>query len=273
MQVVDLPIGLRFSTEAGWNQSYYDWKVIYDQKSGNNWVATIHDQVVGTVTSINYSSKFEWIGMMLVDRRHRRQGIGRKLMTKVIEHTSTGIMRLDASRMGAKLYSKLGFIEESRLIRFKKTMEPGKGSSNSQSIGTMSKSDLLDIIKVDQQKVQYDRSDLIRSIYLRGAGYYFKANSEIRGYLFCRPGRRDWHFGPLVAESTRVAEILLLQALRSLIRQTAVLDVFDHQDAWVGRLRKLGFVESRDFIRMQLASDTPIFPTQHQYAIMGPAMG
>ena len=79
--------------------------------------------LVGTVTSICYGSELAWIGMMLVDPELRRQGIGTRLMQRVIDHLrSEGVrtIKLDATPAGRPLYAQLGFHAEHDFQRWRR---------------------------------------------------------------------------------------------------------------------------------------------------------
>ena len=73
----DVPAGLALCRLARWNQTERDWELFLRLSPNDCRVAVKGDQVVGTVTTVNYQNLFSqtlfsWIGMVLVDPAQRR---------------------------------------------------------------------------------------------------------------------------------------------------------------------------------------------------------
>src|SRR5690349_11477495 len=82
----DIPAGMSFVRQVHWNQTPADWRRFLTASPGGCFAACIGIDVVGTVTTIVYNPRLAWIGMMLVDEHHRRQGIGRQLLHRALDH-------------------------------------------------------------------------------------------------------------------------------------------------------------------------------------------
>ena len=82
MTLADVPLGMRLKDIAGWNQTEADWRMLLD--AGVGFVALVNGVPVGTVTVVTYagrtSTRFSWIGMLLVDPAYRRRGVGTTLL-------------------------------------------------------------------------------------------------------------------------------------------------------------------------------------------------
>jgi Acetyltransferase (GNAT) domain len=65
--------------------------------------------LAGAVVLGRYGTHLASAGMMLVASRHGRQGLGRALMSHVLDQAGTATVFLTATAFGRSLYEKLGF--------------------------------------------------------------------------------------------------------------------------------------------------------------------
>src|SRR6185295_3799477 len=82
----DLAAAQRLREQAGWNQSDDDWRRLLAWDQDGCWVAEMGGEVVGTTAVICYGRRIAWIGMVLVDEAHRRQGIGGRLLRHALAY-------------------------------------------------------------------------------------------------------------------------------------------------------------------------------------------
>src|SRR5687768_11117528 len=108
MHADDVAEADRLRAQAGWNQTLADWRRVLVWEPAGCFVAEQHGRVVGTVTTTIYGRELAWVGMMLVDRSARRQGIGRRLLAHALdwlEHErGIACVALDATPQGKLLY-------------------------------------------------------------------------------------------------------------------------------------------------------------------------
>lgn len=84
--------------------------------SGGVFVAEIDGNVAGNVLAVRYGAH-AYVASMAVDPARRRQGVGRALMTGLIddlEASGVASMELDATDAGAPLYEQFGFVDTDR---------------------------------------------------------------------------------------------------------------------------------------------------------------
>jgi hypothetical protein len=267
---------MRLKKDAGWNQIEKDWKMLLEASQGGNFVALKNGVASGTATTITYSNRFSWLGMVLVDANIRRSGIGKKLLHKAIEYAQTqGTVRLDATPDGKKLYDTLGFKEEFRLTRFQilnYSFDLPLSKIKCQSIKT---TDLVKIIKKDLPIFGADRSVIINHLAKNkpDLAWVCKEKDKITGYCFGRDGSNFTQIGPLIADNQATAEALLLCALKNSRNSNYIIDSLDSQTGWNSFIKEIGFKKQRPFIRMFLGKHA--FPGQPklQYLIAGPELG
>src|SRR5438552_875414 len=84
MTAADLPLGLRLSHQAGWNQTEADWKRLFACQPDGCFVAEWDGTPVGTTTTAIFG-EVAWVAMVLVDEAARGRGVGTALVGHALE--------------------------------------------------------------------------------------------------------------------------------------------------------------------------------------------
>src|SRR5689334_22520481 len=101
MDLNDIPGAMRLSKVEGWNQTENDWKLLIENPDNVCLLAEVDGKIVGTTTAINYFNEEMWIGMVLVDREYRGQGISKSLLTDIFQRINfCKSIKLDATPAG-----------------------------------------------------------------------------------------------------------------------------------------------------------------------------
>jgi creatinine amidohydrolase len=272
----DIPFGMFVKNQANWNQLEQDWQMILETNQNGHFIAMQNGLPVGTATTINYSNRFCWVGMVLVDSTKRRSGIGKTLLINAIEQAKKiGTVRLDATPDGKKLYDTLGFKVEyqlSRLQCFAKNFESLQSPIICQP---MKINDLTSVLKMDFTIFGAEREIILRNLFRNkpNLAWVCKTKNSIQGYCFGRAGSQFTQIGPLIAKNQETAEALLIGALKTEPNTNFIIDALDDQKNWNKYLKNLGFTVQRPFIRMYLGKHTHVGQTQNQYLIAGPELG
>jgi ribosomal protein S18 acetylase RimI-like enzyme len=277
MNINDLKRAMELSYLEGWNQTERDWRLLIENPLNICIVAEQNNLVAGTATGLNHSNEVGWIGMVIVDKTCRGQGVGKMLLTSMIELLSVvRSVKLDATPAGEPLYRKLGFTEERLIYRMTNPSSgnPGKDSSGFESIKIEPES-LPAILNLDRELFGADRAYLIRTLFesYPGKAFMIRNNGKPEGYVFGRDGIRFNHIGPLFAFSPDAARSLFIKASESLFNKPVVLDVLDDKTNFTTWLESAGFVKQRYFIRMYLNNNSYPGQAQYQYLIAGPEFG
>jgi len=270
----DIPLGMRLKSIAGWNQVEADWEMLLDA-GGKNYVASLEGRDVGTVTTVPFSSRFTWIGMLLVDPAARRKGIGTALLNRAIQACSTyGQARLDATADGFALYQRTGFRREYELLRLVRTAAPWK-EKNTRSCKPVSHSQWSAVPGYDAPAFGADRRYILDSLYERNPEYAmaYTEDQAIQGYCLGRSGSRYQQIGPVVADKEEIARELITGVLKRCALSDVVVDAFSDKPGWIRFLEEIGFIRQRNFIRMCLGELKYPGITNSQYAIAGPEIG
>jgi GNAT superfamily N-acetyltransferase len=275
MDSADIPAALELCRAANWNQIAADWALYLEHSSGGARVLLYNGQLVGTVTAVDYQQRFSWIGMVLVDERMRRQGIGTRLLSLALEHLRISeTVKLDATPAGRPVYLPLGFVDEWGLIRMETIAVP-VFVRNQINVRTMGPEDRARVMEWDMKVFGADRSPILWHYRDLAPDYAWVAERDGRlaGYSFGRHGFRWDQAGPVVAESRDAAQALLAATLTGHPGRPFLVDSRLADPDWINWLRGIGFVEQRPYMRMYRGPNRfPGLP-EAQFAILGPELG
>ena len=268
----DIAAGMRLKDEAGWNQTVGDWERLLSLSPDGCFAAECEGRVVGTSATIIYEGRFAWIGMVIVDPRHRGKGIGTTLLERAIRHLdSRGIpaVKLDATPLGKPLYERFGFVSEYDVERWALTRPVGK-----RAVGEVFR-EIEDALQLDRAVFGADRSALLRSVAAETPDFVVVARQKgaVAGYAFGRRGSRADHLGPWVAPDQGVAATLLDEFLRRSERELVFIDCVRGNPWAVPLAQAHGFELSRSLTRMFRGTNR--FPGRPDLlcAILGPEFG
>lgn len=198
-------------------------------------VAEAGDGPMGMVGAVDYGA-FAYIGMMAVLAEMQRRGIGRALMEHVLawlDARRCPLSLLDATPFGARLYPKLGFVDDDRTETYVRQTSPSpqppslshrerEGGRGVGEVRPLHPSDLPALAEFDAPIFGADRTRLFE-VYLRDfpqrAFVAHDKHGRISGYLFAQ-----WRkIGPWAARTPQSAEALLGAALSLPFDEVAIV--------------------------------------------------
>jgi ribosomal protein S18 acetylase RimI-like enzyme len=272
----DVPAGLALCRSAGWNQTTEDWDLFLKLSPKGCCVAVDDEgQVRGTVATVRYENRFSWIGMVLVDPRFQRQGIGIQLLREALHILrDEDTIKLDATPQGRHIYLQLDFVDEYRISRME-NKAISLDSINPSSARPVTEVDMRRILEFDQEVFGANREKLLKSILKRDPRLAFLVEGPggINGYCFGRMGYNFTHIGPVVANDDETARNLVSAVLMSASGRPVCIDTLQRSDALTAWLASIGFTEQRPLIRMFRGDNRYPGCTRKQFAILGPEFG
>lgn len=176
-------------------------------------IARKEGERVGMVTGTSYDD-YAFIGSLIVDRGHRGEGIGEKLVSRAVEYlTKKGVtaIELDGVFAAVSLYRRLGFVDKYLSLRF--VHEPGGDYGELYRCPD----DLMpEIIAFDRDVTGLNRSRMLsRYTGEKSASYYVVREEAVKGYALVRKRAGGiFAIGPLVAVDRMYAESLLLSIMK-----------------------------------------------------------
>lgn len=241
LQEQDIAIASRLSSEAGWNQTAEDWRMLLDLAPEGCFGIDADDRLVATATLVCYGRDLAWIGMVLTDSNYRRRGFARKLLQHTIDRADdlhVESLKLDATDQGQPLYEKLGFRREQRIERW---WRAGGGTVH-ESRGRVESRSLDD----DRSAFGTDRAQLVQALQARGRIY-----AEADGFCLSRPGRRANYIGPCVSRSASAAR----EFIEWCAGPESYWDILPQNVAALEIATDLGFSAQRKLLRMVRGRD------------------
>ena len=243
----DIPAAMRLKDAAGWNQTEADWRRLLALEPNGCFGAVRDGRLIGTTTTTIYGA-LAWIGMVLVDQRHRRQGIATQLLNVALDYLKDKVetIKLDATSLGQPVYERFGFEVESAVERW-------SGIGNSTVRESHVVMDREAVLNLDRLAFNSDRSKLIDRLVDEAcvAPVLIRtADGALSGYALARSGTRKTYVGPVVANDPHVIETLLDRMLSQLPGREVYIDINKECIADTSVLSDRGFVKERDLVRM-----------------------
>ena len=276
MQSSDIGGAMELSNTEGWNQTENDWRLLIEGDRNICIVAEWEKKIIGTTTGINYSNQTAWIGMVLVNKEYRGQGISKSLLKNILEKLkSVKSIKLDATPAGQRVYTTLNFHNEYLITRMV-TPSMKKLSPDDNSTAEPIDSGHIDqIASFDELVFGVNRAQLIKSLIMDNPGkaWLLRRNNSIEGFSLGRIGRKYHHVGPVYATHIDASKTLLRKALKDMSNKPVVLDVPCDKEDLIYWLQTLGFTRQRDFVRMFKKENPLPGKLSMQYGICGPEFG
>ncbi len=272
MTTDDVPLGLKLTHQAKWNQIEADWLRFLQMEPEGCFVAELNGNAVGT-TATCALGHVAWIAMVLVDVDSRGKGVGTALLKHSIDYLKERkieTIRLDATALGQPIYEKLGFLPEYELARFEGT--PPRAVVV-PSVMKATHDDFAEIIDFDTRITGTDRGKMLRRLFeefpenvciVRKAG-------SIEGFITKRPGANATQIGPCRA-TAGAGPTLLADALNKCEGEPVFVDIpLDNTDA-VKIVEARGLAIQRRFTRMYWGQK-PAGDVKTLWASSGPEKG
>jgi GNAT superfamily N-acetyltransferase len=269
----DIPDGLRLCRLAHWNQLEADWRELLALSPQGGRVALNQGAIVGSVVTLDFSHRFAWVGMLLVDPAVRGMGIGSDLFKASLEvFPDVDVIRLDATPQGRPVYQRFGFQDEFGLMRMQGTGARSLDSKPSSLVEPIPDPLPPDVLDWDLEVFGADRSPLLRWAQGQAPEYSWvvRDGAELLGYCFGRHGYNYEQVGPLVTDRIEVAWQLLQACLKQQSTKPFILDVPVHQQDWRKWLAESGFSDQRPFTRMSRGENRYPGHPANLYAMLGP---
>lgn len=268
---------MRLKDAEGWNQLEEDWELLINYEKSINLVAIQDDNIVGSITAINYDSTVVWIGMMLVARDYRGRGISKLLLNDVIEKSKkVSSIKLDATPAGKPVYLKLGFVCEKRLFRMTNpSFSTLVTKAYTPTPVLITHQVLPEIISLDKMIFGAGRSELIKRLYQRypELAWLIRDGGKITGFCLGRRGQNFTQIGPVYASSEIGAKALIRSAGNHLAGKPVVVDIHADKAEMIKWFEGNGFTSLRPFDRMFLKNNSNPGIKEYQYLICGPELG
>ncbi|WP_051442872.1 GNAT family N-acetyltransferase [Mesorhizobium sp. WSM3626] len=194
---------LELTAQAGWTNFMDNLLMLLDLGCG--YVATMNNHLVGSIC-MTFFGEVATIGLLVVDEKMRRQGIGGQLMRLALEKAGEPECRLIATSDGKPLYLKLGF-DRLEAVHTHRGVIPCMEAQHGAEWAT--RDDLEQISDIDRRATGLDRRTLISTLWNKGLVAVIRHAGKVVGYAaILRYGSVEVA-GPVIACDTYQARRLL----------------------------------------------------------------
>jgi len=278
LKTEDVDQAIRLSRDEGWNQSLKDWALLCGNGENVCIAARDGNTIIGTATAMVYNKQVAWIGMVLVNREYRGKGVGKNLLSTLLEELKPGLaIKLDATPAGQPVYKKFGFKEEYLIYRMTcpsasvKSLSPGD-----EGLAEQVRPDSMgEIVDYDGQVFGAKRQQLLNYLLENDPGnaWLIRQGTDLCGLALGRKGSHFYQIGPVHASSTQEAKELITRILKGIEGNPVGIDILEDKKELIKWLKTLGFSSQRHFVRM-FGKENP-FPgiPGEQFLIAGPEFG
>jgi GNAT superfamily N-acetyltransferase len=180
----------------------------------DGWLLALLDgEPAGIGGAIDYGH-FAYIGLMAVHPTLQRRGIASAIMERLlawIDERGCPVALLDASAAGERLYEKLGFVDDDRVIQYHQDDCAARPRA-SERVGPLIAADLAALAAFDAPIFGAERGAVLTTFLGEFPDRAFVARDAagaLAGYLFAQPQT----IGPWAARGPAEAEALLAVAL------------------------------------------------------------
>jgi len=235
----EVEIAVEWAATEGWNPGIHDADCYYSADSAGFFIGLLDSEPIATISAINYSPTFGFIGFYIVKPKYRGKGYGIKIWNEALKKLGGRNIGLDGVTAQQENYERSGFKLAHRNIRYEGISD--NRTVDSPEIIKLSTLPFETIETYDRPFFPADRSRFIRSWVNQpeGISLGILQNRKLAGYGVMRACRTGYKIGPLFANSSELADLLFL-ALRSGIKtkQPIYLDVPEVNQAGVSLAKR-----------------------------------
>jgi GNAT superfamily N-acetyltransferase len=208
------------------------------------------------------------VGLVIVSPRAQGRGIGRSLMTQVLQDAGSRSLKLLATQEGQPLYEKLGFKSVGRSQRHQGFFQ-GLPTPH-ESVERADIDEVAAIQEIDGQVLGVDRAEILHHLVRTGDVSVLRIKGRISGFVIVRPFGAGHVLGPLVAENESDALVFL----RATVKPGELkVDRFMEAELLGERLNELGLVGHETTSVMARGNWPAAEATVHAFAMASHAWG
>lgn len=272
MTEADLEQAHALSRELNWPHRMEDWQFFLE--FGQGLVAEHEGLVVGTAMCWLFGERAGTLGMVIVSPAAQGLGIGRKLMTGVMDILGDRTIMLHATPEGIPLYQSLGFVPVGDVLQHQGTAfsVPLPELLPDERVRPMGQRDMEIIPDLDARATGMDRRRLIDTMDKSALGVMLTRAHEVAGFALFRKFGRGYVVGPTVAPDVGGAKALISHWLGANAGMFCRVDITEDSglSPW---LDELGLQCVGRVTRMMRGTPPARDPDFHTFSLVTQALG
>ncbi|MDD2767435.1 MAG: GNAT family N-acetyltransferase [Methylococcus sp.] len=268
-----LGLVLEWAATEGWNPGLHDAANFFAADPEGFFMGFLDDEPVGSISAVTYPGNFGFIGLYIVRPEHRGKGFGLKLWHTAVEHLGDRTVGLDGVVERQASYARSGFVTAHRNFRFE-----WNGPAEQQPVSGVLPLEHLafpELLAYDAGLFPGFREGFLRA-WIGQPGCcglaYRSDHGDVAGYGLLRPCCQGYKLGPLFADSSRIAEALLLAFRRHAGSAPIFLDVPESNTAAMHLVGQRGMQRVFETARMYTPR-APSLPLERCFGITSYELG
>jgi ribosomal protein S18 acetylase RimI-like enzyme len=265
----ELKVLIGWAADEGWNPGFHDASIFWGTDPEAFIAAELDSRFIGGGSVVSYGGAFGFMGLFIVDPRHRGHGLGSQLWHARLERLRSRLepgatIGMDGVFEMQDWYAGGGFVFHHRSIRYRST-----GVSTVPARGVVAVADVPfeQLSAYDRSCFPAPRGGFLRPWLSQPGGHALAAieDSTLAGFGVARRCREGIKIGPLFADHREAAEGLYASLAATAPGEPVFLDVPESNPAAMALAADLGMEEVFGTARMYIG--TP--PALHQDRIFG----
>ncbi len=203
---------LGWASDEGWNPGLGDPEAFYKADPNGFFVAVDREnQPIASVSVVNHTADFAFLGLYIVKPEHRGQGVGHALWTHALAHAGDRTIGLDGVEAQQDNYRVSGFVHAGGTTRF-----AGKVTGQRQDdVRPATPDDIQRLVLMEGQLSGVVKPDYLTAWFSRTGTrltLVLEDDGQIAGCVTVRACRSGAKIGPLIANDSSAAQKLLSHA-------------------------------------------------------------
>jgi hypothetical protein len=225
MRPDEISIALNWAATEGWNPGFADGACFAAADPEGFLIGELDGAPAATVSCVNYSANFAFLGFYIVREDLRGRGYGLRMWNAAIAHAGPRVIGLDGVLAQQQNYRKSGFELAYANVRYGGAI----AAPNAPQAGIIALTDvpLATVEAYDATVFPAPRNAFLRA-WIGSPGHVGRAvvrDGRLAGWGVIRPCRKGHKIGPLVACDRAIAEVVLSALLASVGGGEIFLDV------------------------------------------------
>ncbi|ARF59930.1 GNAT family N-acetyltransferase [Streptomyces gilvosporeus] len=200
---------VQWAADEEWNPGLDDAARFHPTDPAGFFVGRRGDTTLSSLSIVNYSAQYAFLGYYLVHPDHRGRGLGLATWRAAFPHAGARTVGLDAVPAQQATYRRAGFTPVYDTLRYR-GRPTRTGTPAPPEIVAVTDAHLGALTGYDRRCFPADRSAFVHR-WLTAPGHTARAyvhDGAIAGYGVIRPARTGHRIGPLFADTPQAAEAL-----------------------------------------------------------------
>ncbi len=225
MKKSDLDIAISWAASEGWNPGLHDRDAFFNTDPQGFFMGFLDNEPISCISAVSYGKDFGFIGLYIVHTKHRNKGYGIKIWNKAIDYLKIQNIGLDGVVAQQENYKKSGFKLAYRNIRYQGVGK--KYEINNDDIVKINSIPFAVLIEYDNQFFPVSRPSFLKYWIKEPESLTlgFLKNNKLLGYGMIRKCITGYKFGPLFADSKKIAEDIFKKLNNFAVGSQIFLDV------------------------------------------------